>query len=382
MFQTLGNTVNCPNAGLLFVDFENGHLLQLTGDIQIIWREVGTSLDGSDRTVLFHTKRWMLFQHSCPFVWQFVSMSSHNPLLNDMNELEKLNPNHSLPVVDVAPLMKQKHLKDIVHARLERIIPVTAEVKTFGFKISENKTVSIQPGQYATFTLSLDHPYMRSWTVSSAQYVTLPDIHQDTSINNTNYFEISVKKQDLGATSTWLHDHAKYGDELFLMGIEGNFTLQTSYHVTKKKKSQNKETQWKVLFLSGGIGITPFVSMIRGVYNSLKKSILSQDTKPNIVIIHSEKFEKEIPFREELENLHKEKVIDQLLFCITREKDLKGESIKCQRLDKSLIMDTVKDIDERVVYVCGPGPFNDSMIRIMQDLKVHAKNIMIESFDY
>ncbi|KAG2377942.1 hypothetical protein C9374_008564 [Naegleria lovaniensis] len=379
MFQTLGNTVNCPNAGLLFVDFENGHLLHLTGDIQILWREPGTSLDGSDRTVLFHTKRWMLFQHSCPFIWQFVSMSSHNPLLNDSNELEKLNPKY-LSVVNVAPLMKKKHQKEIVHARLERIIPITDEVKTFGFKISENKTVSIQPGQYATFTLSLEHPYMRSWTVSSAQYVTIPHVHTD--MNDTNYFEISVKKQDLGATSTWLHDHAQPGDELFLMGIEGNFTLQTSYYVTMKKKSQNKDAQWKVLFLSGGIGITPFISMIRGVSHSLKQSILTQDSKPQIVMIHSEKLQNEIPFRSELENLLQEKVIDQLLFCVTREKDVKGELIRCQRLDKKIITDTVKDIEERVVYICGPGPFNESMIRTMQDLNVHAKNIVVESFDY
>jgi predicted pyridoxine 5'-phosphate oxidase superfamily flavin-nucleotide-binding protein len=37
MFNTLGNLLGHPKAGLLFVDFERGHLLQLTGHTQILW---------------------------------------------------------------------------------------------------------------------------------------------------------------------------------------------------------------------------------------------------------------------------------------------------------------------------------------------------------
>jgi hypothetical protein len=37
MFQTLGNLAVNPRAGLLFVDWETGSTLQLTGRAQIIW---------------------------------------------------------------------------------------------------------------------------------------------------------------------------------------------------------------------------------------------------------------------------------------------------------------------------------------------------------
>src|SRR5947207_10445474 len=37
MFQTLGNLALSPQAGLLFVDFESGHLLQLTGNATVLW---------------------------------------------------------------------------------------------------------------------------------------------------------------------------------------------------------------------------------------------------------------------------------------------------------------------------------------------------------
>ncbi len=39
MFQTLGNLVTDPRAGLLFIDFENGNVLQLTGRARVIWKE-------------------------------------------------------------------------------------------------------------------------------------------------------------------------------------------------------------------------------------------------------------------------------------------------------------------------------------------------------
>ena len=37
MFQTLGNLTINPRAGLLFVDWETGSTLQLTGRAQIVW---------------------------------------------------------------------------------------------------------------------------------------------------------------------------------------------------------------------------------------------------------------------------------------------------------------------------------------------------------
>ncbi len=37
MFNTLGNFVCNPYAGLIFIDFEQGRLLQLTGKAEILW---------------------------------------------------------------------------------------------------------------------------------------------------------------------------------------------------------------------------------------------------------------------------------------------------------------------------------------------------------
>jgi len=53
LFQTLGNTMLHPETGLLFIDFEKGPTLQLTGTLIVEWTEPGASLDSADRLVIF-----------------------------------------------------------------------------------------------------------------------------------------------------------------------------------------------------------------------------------------------------------------------------------------------------------------------------------------
>ena len=384
MFQTLGNTAICPSVGLLFVDWARGHTLQLTGSVKVQWMESGTSLDGSDRLVVFETKRWKLDEHSCPYIWKFVSMSAHNPFLQDVEEIKKFAHEE---VKSAAPLLKTKHLKDIVKTELVNIKQVTHDVKTFQFR--SGKPCRIIPGQYATFTISLDHPYMRSWTLTSAQ-----PFHKPTRGELPNEFddlvEISVKRVDLGKTSRWLHDEARVGDCIYLMGIEGSFTLYSSYRIARQEKRMEElgPNDWKVLLLSGGIGITPFVAMERSVCQGLKRKSVDRADCPNVIHIHSEKKVDEIAFRDEMMEFAREGVMEKLVFCITREeveqRSEEGNRIEIVkgRLDLKMLQDRVPDIKERVIYICGPGPFNDAVISYLQELQVSSRNILTENFDY
>ena len=49
-FNTLGNLAVNPKAGLLFVDFANGDVLQITGRTEIVWDGVDVAaLPGAER---------------------------------------------------------------------------------------------------------------------------------------------------------------------------------------------------------------------------------------------------------------------------------------------------------------------------------------------
>lgn len=97
-----------------------------------------------------------------------------------------------------------------------------------------------QPGQYLTFWMDMpgQHPLKRNYSISCAP-------------NNETY-RISVKREPKGAASNWLHDHAEVGTILKVAPPAGEFFL-------------NEESPRPVVLLSGGVGLTPMMSMLETI---------------------------------------------------------------------------------------------------------------------
>jgi hypothetical protein len=81
MFNTLGNFVQFPQAGLLFVDFESGKTLQISGRPEITWKEADqeNKTGGTGRFWYFHLED-MLLRTSLPNLsFRFIDYSPFNP---------------------------------------------------------------------------------------------------------------------------------------------------------------------------------------------------------------------------------------------------------------------------------------------------------------
>ena len=98
-----------------------------------------------------------------------------------------------------------------------------------------------KPGQYLTFRLK---PAGR------------PDLKRNYSISsgpNGEFYRISVKREDAGhGGSRFLHDDVQIGDVLETTPPAGDFFL-------------SEEDQRPVILLSGGVGLTPMVSMVEAI---------------------------------------------------------------------------------------------------------------------
>lgn len=69
-FNTFGNLLQEPRAGLIFVDFETGSVLQLQGKAEIVWRGPELAqLDGAQRLWRFHVERGWRRAHALPLRW-------------------------------------------------------------------------------------------------------------------------------------------------------------------------------------------------------------------------------------------------------------------------------------------------------------------------
>jgi uncharacterized protein len=76
MFNTLGNLVVDPRAGLLFVDFETGGTLQLTGRAEIRWGAAGNQ----ERRVWFRPRRVLEARRGTSLRWFAPTESENEPI--------------------------------------------------------------------------------------------------------------------------------------------------------------------------------------------------------------------------------------------------------------------------------------------------------------
>jgi uncharacterized protein len=80
MYNTLGNFIKNPRAGLVFPDFEHQRTLQLTGTVEICWKSNDQQPSGgTGRFWKFYPGHWILLENLKGFDWNFVEYSSFNP---------------------------------------------------------------------------------------------------------------------------------------------------------------------------------------------------------------------------------------------------------------------------------------------------------------
>ena len=139
----------------------------------------------------------------------------------------------------------------------------------------------------------------------------------------------------------------KTGGKVKMDGPFGQFVLH-----------ENKRTP--AVFLAGGIGITPFRSMIKN--------------RPNrkIVLFYSNRTTKDAPFLEELLDSEKKNKNFELVPIMTRED---GEHI-----NPKMIKENLKNWQKAVYYAVGSTGFVQSMADMLSKMKIKQENIKTENF--
>lgn len=200
-FNTIGNLVEDPRAGLLFVDFARGTLLQLTGTVEIDWDSPAVAASaGAQRRVRFHLERVISLEKALPLRW-------------------------STPRTNALSL------------RLVERTQESADVVSFSFEAHGGAALPAwRPGQHLPIHVPLGDgtKETRTYSLSGAA--------------GTNRYRISVKREKHGRVSQWLHEHAQLGSDFDADAPAGDFVLN--------------DADRPVLLWSTGIGVTPMMAML------------------------------------------------------------------------------------------------------------------------
>lgn len=231
--------------------------------------------------------------------------------------------------------------------RCVKVIPETHDVTTFTFSMNEPVMFFFKPGQFVTLELEIaGERVMRSYTISSS-----PSIPYS--------FSITVKRVPGGVVSNWLHDHLKSGDQVAVHGPVGNFNCMDF-------------PAEKVLLLSGGVGITPVMSMARWWFNT--------DSEVDMVFAHSARSPRDIIYAKELEYMSTR--IDNFKMHLICEQTNIGESWGGYRgyLNKHMLSFIAPDFLEREVFCCGPEPYMKAVRKLLEESGFDMTRYHEESF--
>ncbi|TRZ96228.1 FAD-dependent oxidoreductase [bacterium] len=225
-------------------------------------------------------------------------------------------------------------------ARIKEIIPRTYNVKSFRLEVSPRN--DFKAGQFLSVALGEGPQLKRYLSVSS-------------SPTEEGYIEFTKKITESQFSRTL--NSLKPNDKVIIEYPFGNFILQ--------------ETDKKIAFLSGGIGITPIRSICKYVV----------DKKPDIgvVLLYANRTSKDIAFKDDF-------ALFQKVFPGLKVVHLLAEAdpacaARIGRIDKTMVQEEIPDYNVRRFYLCGPPQMVEAMQKILSsDLIVAKEAIITENF--
>ena len=222
-------------------------------------------------------------------------------------------------------------------------------------KVSESETITsfylkpqdgeplppYMPGQFLTFRLNMpEHPTPVTRTYSLSDSPTHPD-----------YYRVSIKRlpapedqPDLppGLASNYFHDHVQLGTRLCVKAPHGKFYL-------------DPDDDSPVVLLSGGVGLTPMISMLNAIVESRSKR--------TVWYVHGARDGREHAMGPHVRRLAAEhdNVGVHISYSRPRSEDIEGRDYDRRGhvsidLLKELLPPAAYDF-----YLCGPTPFMKSL---------------------
>ncbi|MBC7800100.1 MAG: pyridoxamine 5'-phosphate oxidase family protein, partial [Gemmatimonadaceae bacterium] len=343
-FNTLGNIALNPRAGLLFVDFQTGDLVTLTGQAEVIWD--GPELQGfvgAERLVRVHVEEAHHLVAALPWRWTAPEQAPQLPATGDWR------------AVAMAEAARTQAHTDR-RFRVARVQAESPTVRSLDLEPADGGGVaSYEPGQHLPVAI-------RSATAGDV----LRRTYSLSKVADGDGYRISVRREPGGSVSAYLHE-AKVGTEILVQAPRGSFRL-------------DPDSQRPVLLIGGGIGITPLLAMAEFLTGGTDDRLRFPD-RP-VHLIHAVRNGADHPFRDRLRDLARSRGNLTCFFAYSapRAEDRPGKDYQVAgRLGRSELR-ALLPLDEYDAYLCGPPAFVQAVYDALISLGVADRRIFGETF--
>ena len=345
-FNTIGNILLNPKAGLLFLDFETGDVLYVTASAEVIWEgEDVRAFAGAERLLRFRVNEAIRVENSLPLRFAF---GEYSPFLETTG-----NWSQAFETIAASRERDAETAYEVFKVEKE-----SETISSFYLRRADGRSLaSYEAGQFLPVRLAfpdLPEPARRNYTVSDGP--------------NRVYYRLSVKREEGGLVSTFLHDlhnHAAPGFRLEAMAPRGKFVLDAT-------------SERPIVLISGGVGITPMIAMTNHLIKEGRRTRSFRRT----FFIHGTTNGRTLAFGPHLRSLARayESLTVHIRFSRPEAEDRLGESHdSVGRVDPALLK-AVLPFDDYEFYLCGPSGFMQSLYDGLIGLGVREERIHYESF--
>lgn len=342
-FNTLGNLLLNPRAGLLFIDFKTGDLLQLSGRTEIILEgPMVEAFQGAERLWKLHVEQVVRRPAALALRWRFDGVSPTSLLTGTWEQ--------------AAARLQARALGDRWRPlRVSRIERESQNIRSIYLEAADGAGLPVfQAGQHLPVRFTLDEQvHIRTYSLSSAP--------------SDDFLRISVKRE--GRVSSHLHEQIKVGDLIEARAPQGHFTVAA-------------DERRPLVLLAAGVGITPLLSMLREVVYQGQRT---RHTRPSWLLQSSRSLADQ-PFRAELDRLleNSDDAVRVVRVLSQPEPEaLEGVDFDRRgRIDLALVQEVlqIEDYDQADFVLCGPGSFTQALYDELRDLDVADQRIHAETF--
>lgn len=397
-YQSLGNIETDRQVGLVFPDFTAGDILFITGNAENLF-------DADAEALMPRVSLLTRIQVTgAVFVKDALSLrlvsqeeySPYNPPVRHLrSELEEMG--HAASVHEVSTL---------ISATLVSTKRISETVSTFTFKLSEVIEAPL-PGGFGIFDFSemlgseyrhmneanpqlVNEDFVRTWTLSGA-----PKFDSENNLfHSTNQVSVTVKRKPGGLMSNFLHEYVTRKSappmHLSFKGSGVGFSC-----LTLNPAGGPPSIPAKMLWIAGGVGITPFMAMWEGITNIAQAH--PENISTDIVFLFSGRSDDISLLKHILEHnvglpggvnirvLAFQSVGDNLskaqcaLEALSKEFPDAAFSVEQRRLSRS-DFEALEDLAGRDVFLCGPDALMSWSESTLNELGVNPTNVHREQF--